>query len=86
MYLELIYLYSCKSNQQAFDKLANVYKGVVDKICENGKWVYQFLLINFVDNIPFPEFFRTWTFFYLTKSVWFWLVKCLIQISARDNG
>lgn len=33
----LIYLYSCKSNQQAFDKLANVYKGVVDKICENGK-------------------------------------------------
>uniref|UniRef100_A0A8W8M8M2 Uncharacterized protein n=1 Tax=Magallana gigas TaxID=29159 RepID=A0A8W8M8M2_MAGGI len=28
---------SCKNDQQAINKLANVYTGVVDKICENGK-------------------------------------------------
>ena len=66
MYLELIYLYSCKSNQQAFDKLANVYKGVVDKICENGKWVYQFLLIQFRRTHSISGIFQNLNFFLLS--------------------
>ena len=66
MYLEHIYLYSCKSNQQAFDKLANVYKGVVDKICENGKWVYdQFLLIQFRITHSISGIFQNFNFLLL---------------------